>query len=92
MRSNYEIVLRALQNGAEVKLPNGETHTLIDGELCFHLYPDNPDSSWIPCDITFNEFLRQCDQLTETDIYNLAWSNAMASMKNSPANPLKWDK
>ena len=91
-RPNYDIILRALHNGAEVEFPDGFKYCLLDNKLCFLMRvwkngrsptrDKEPDEErWHECDMPFNLFMKYCEQFTEEDIMSLVFQNTLGKMK-----------
>lgn len=84
-RPNYDIVLRGLKNGFEIKLPDGEVCAMVDNTLYLarkvwiNKQPDGkPDRvEYVEFDISFNSFMRLCNQLTEEEIFSIVSRNAL---------------
>lgn len=90
-RPNYEIVLRAMRNGAEVEMPDNNTYTIVDDTLCVKMkvwkgghspiVTTEPDEiHYIEADILFNTFSKWCDKLSEEQIIGLVFQLTMKNM------------
>lgn len=87
-RPNHDIVLRALDVGVEVTLPNGYTYEMFEDQLHFQMKVwlngrsptrDNEPDEIRLCvaDMTMNYFMKQCDLMSEEDIIGLAAATAL---------------
>jgi hypothetical protein len=82
MRTKYDIVLRALNRGQRLELPDGFTYVMDGDELCIEVKMWNDatnllegvdgEMGWLTCDITLNDFTRLCDRITDEEIAIIA--------------------
>ena len=95
----WQIVHNALEQGAEVEL-DGMMYTIVDDVLSVRLQVFSRNQvgllcpqeiRWIKSDMSFNDFKKVCEKLTQETIVDLAFQTAMSKMNNSPFQPLKWE-
>ena len=87
-RPNWEIVLRGLQAGQEIKI-NGYNFAWVNDRLCTvldvykSLEAQIPDEVWYQeSDISLNIFIQWCKRLTEEEIVGIAASTTIEKMKD----------
>lgn len=95
MRPAYQIVMDALEIGLEVKLGQ-YTYALMEGTdaqnrdgrmLCIKMWNDTrQEPHYINPEMTFNDFLRECDKLTEKDLL-LIGANVVLNRKYTRSAP-----
>lgn len=102
-RPNYEIVLRYLRNHEEeatVKLPCGATIGMTGGKVCQILYVYNSgrdffdgnaadEERWVELDLSINDFIRECANLSEETIIQICTHSALMQISEESANTLK---
>jgi hypothetical protein len=93
MREKYEIILRAMQQGQEIKLPDGYTYAMVEGEVCIVLKcyygrscnldeQDEPDGiRYCHSDMSLNYFLAQCNEMGDEEVAGIAANTALTRMK-----------
>lgn len=76
MLSNFEIVVRSLSKGIEVKLPDGDMYCLEDNELLVWTEPN-----WHVSYLSMTDFVHWCEELKEEDRMSLVFANTMHSLQ-----------
>lgn len=87
-RPKHEVVLRYLLQGeGERKIKLYPEHPLEfgmhDNKLC-HILWNNGDEMWCISDMTLNEFIRNCNQISDADIVDMCASIALTELKKVP--------
>lgn len=88
MKDPAIIVLEALLRGATIKVDGWKVRCeeATDGKpllvyVATKIQGDEESEALLGCDMTVNEFMRVCRNMSEEDIICLSFSNAMAKMR-----------
>ena len=85
-RPNWEIVMRAMNLGMEIKMPDGYTYTMVDGKLCLRLeyWEDasklsepSDEIRWVESAMSLNDFIKYCEGFDEQKIAGFVVFNAI---------------
>ena len=92
-RPAYDIVLRAMNNGIEVELSDGNTYAMIDNMLCIKMKvwkdgrspfrdPEPDEIRYHDFALPFNVFSKMCDEMSEEQLMGLIFQNVMKKQRD----------
>lgn len=87
-KSKAEIVLRALQIGMQVELPDG-VYKIVDGETCIQSRKFLMSSGigweshehWLYTELSLDHFIKLCNDINETDLFLIGANIALNTLR-----------